>query len=81
MTYLDDNNATWGIEYDAFGNVYKKTAQIVNQNSGKWKTTTFKISDAAFTNRQNGNMDFRIYNGGSQDLTVRFVRVIKLQPT
>ncbi|BBC27212.1 hypothetical protein [Pseudanabaena sp. ABRG5-3] len=80
VTYLDDNDAKWGIEYDAFGNVYKKTAQIVNQNSGNWKTITFKISDAAFTNRQNGNMDFRIYNGGFQDLTVRFVRVIKMQP-
>jgi len=81
VTYLDENNATWGIEYDALnGNPYKKTSQVVNQNSGKWKTTTFRISDAAFGNRQNGNMDFRIYNGGSQDLTVRFVRVIKLQP-
>ncbi len=81
VTYLDDNNATWEIEYDALnGNLYKKTSQVFNQNSGKWKTTTFRISDAAFANRQNGNMDFRIYNGGSQDLTVRFVRVIKLQP-
>jgi hypothetical protein len=81
VTYLDDNNATWDIEYDALnGNLYKKTSQVFNQNSGKWKTTTFRISDAAFANRQNGNMDFRIYNGGSQDLTVRFVRVIKLQP-
>jgi hypothetical protein len=81
VTYLDDNNATWEIEYDALdGNPYKKTSQVVNQNSGKWKTTTFRISDAAFGNRQNGNMDFRIYNGGSQDLIVRFVRVIKLQP-
>jgi Beta-galactosidase len=81
VTYLDDNNATWELEYDALnGNLYKKTSQVFNQNSGKWKTVTFRISDAAFANRQNGNMDFRIYNGGSQDLTVRFVRVIKLQP-
>lgn len=51
-----------------------------NRNDNQWKTVTFEIKDAAFLNRQNSNMDFRIFNGGQQDLTVRFVRVIKLQP-
>ncbi|MEJ6483218.1 beta-galactosidase [Nostoc punctiforme UO1] len=81
VTYLDNNTAKWGIEYDATdGNLYKKSSVINNTNDSQWKTVTFEIKDAAFLNRQNGNMDFRIFNGGKQDLTVRFVRVIKLQP-
>jgi hypothetical protein len=81
VTYLDDSNASWGIEYNASdGNAYKKTASITNQNSGKWKTITFTITDAAFANRQQGQMDFRLFNGGQQDLTVRLVRLVKLQP-
>ena len=48
-----------------------------NDNDGLWKTTTFYIYDAGFDNSQKGNMDFRLYNGGTHDLTVGFVRVIK----
>ncbi|MEH1770963.1 MAG: beta-galactosidase [Nostoc sp.] len=81
VTYLDNNSASWGIQYNAAnGNSYKKSSLVSNTNNNQWKTATFAISDAAFINRQNGNMDFRIFNGGQQDLTVRFVRVIKLQP-
>ena len=45
----------------------------------KWKTTTFMLPDARFENRQKDGLDFRIHNGGQHDLTVRFVRVIKLE--
>lgn len=80
VTYLDNNNSQWWIEYDASsGDFYKKTSTVANQNDAKWKTVTFEINDATFLNRQNGNMDFRVYNGGQADLTVRFVRVVKLE--
>lgn len=81
VTYLDNNVSEWWIEYDAFsGNNYQKSSPINNINDGKWKTVTFSINDAAFDNRQRENMDFRIFNGGKEDLTVRFVRLIKLEP-
>ncbi|BAZ12821.1 hypothetical protein NIES4071_46550 [Calothrix sp. NIES-4071] len=79
VTFLDDNTNTWWIEYDAFSDdFYKKSSVIKNEGIGKWKTVTFEINDATFLNRQINNNDFRIYNGGKEDISVRFVRVIKL---
>ncbi|BAY30336.1 hypothetical protein NIES2107_21800 [Nostoc carneum NIES-2107] len=81
VTYLDDNNSQWWIEYDSSNNsAYKKSSTVANINDAKWKTVTFEINDAAFLNRQKGSTDFRIFNGGQKDLSVRFVRVIKLTP-
>jgi len=78
ITYLDNFSGNWGIEYDAAGTqVYKPSTQITNLNDNKWKTITININDAGFTDRQAGGMDFRIYNGGTNDISVRFARVIK----
>jgi hypothetical protein len=78
ITYFDNFKGNWWLEYDAnAGEIYKKSSQITNSNDNKWKTVTLKIDDAGFNNRQNDKMDFRIYNGGKNDLSVRFVRVIK----
>lgn len=80
VTYWDNFTGNWWIEYDAAGNeINKKSTQVTNLNDNKWKTITIRINDAAFTNRQSGNMDFRIYNGGTNDISVRFVRIIKLK--
>jgi hypothetical protein len=57
--------------------VYKQSTQISNINNNSWKTVTINIPDAGFTSRQTNDMDFRIYNGGNNDITVRFVRVVK----
>jgi hypothetical protein len=78
VTYLDNNTANWCIEYDSSNQVYQQTPNIKNTKSGKWKTATFAINNAAFMNRQNGKMDFRIYNGGQEDFTVELVRVVKV---
>jgi Secretion system C-terminal sorting domain len=79
VTYLDNFAGNWWIEYDAAngGSAIKKSAEITNTNNNAWKTVTINIMDAGFTNRQSGNMDFRIYNGGNSDISVRFVRLIK----
>ncbi len=79
VTYLDNNTSDWWLEYDAFdGDFYKISSVEKNENNGNWKTVTFNIDDATFLNRQKNNHDFRIYNGGSEDISIRFVRVIKL---
>lgn len=79
VTYLDENDATWWIEYDAAnGNPAKRTAPHTNRNDGRWRTITFAVDDAAFEGRQPAGSDFRIHNGGEHDLTLRFVRVIRL---
>ncbi|MEO1373375.1 MAG: beta-galactosidase [Cyanobacteria bacterium J06635_10] len=81
VTYLDNNSSQWWLEYDAAdGNSYKQSNKIQNSEDNRWKTVTFYTNDAAFLNRQNKGMDFRIFNGGVDDITVRFVRVIKENP-
>jgi len=81
VTYLDNNHARWRLSYDSDSTtIYKPTAWVTNIADGKWKTVKFAIGDAGFNNRQNGGMDFRLYNGGVEDLTVRFVRVVKVNP-
>jgi hypothetical protein len=79
VTYLDNNTRSWWVEYDAAdGNRYKRTTVIKNKNSRTWKMVTLSLPNASFLNWQTSGMDFRIYNGGRSDLSVRFVRVIKL---
>lgn len=81
VTYLDNNSSQWWLEYDAAdGNIYKPSNKIQNSKDNKWKTVTFYINDAAFLNRQREGMDFSIFNGGLDDITIRFVRVIKENP-
>ena len=78
VTFLDDEpEREWRLEYDSGTNIYKPTPWVRYENSGKWKTVTFYISDIYLRNEQKANMDFRIYNGGEYDVTVNFVRIIK----
>lgn len=78
VTYLDNFAGSWGIEYDAAnGPAYQAAAPVANTNDNRWKTATVAIPNAGFSNRQNGGMDFRLFNGGTNDLSVRFVRVVK----
>ncbi len=81
VTWWDDAPGKWWIEYDAAGGeAYRKTRVVDQAGDGAWKTTTLEMPDAGFGNRQKGGMDFRIVTGGPGDLTVRFVRVIRLTP-
>ena len=80
VTYLDQSKGHWWVEYDSEGEAYKKTTSVKGVGDGKWKTATLVVADATFQNRQRGEMDFRIVNGGTTDLTVRFVRVVRLIP-
>lgn len=81
VTWWDDAAGKWWVEYDAAGgDPYKKTRVVEKKGDGAWKTETFEVPDAGFGNRQKGGMDFRIHNGGASDLTVRFVRVVRLTP-
>jgi hypothetical protein len=78
ITFADTFVGSWHVEYTARdGTVYKPSPPVNNQNDGQWKTVSLRLSDAQFSNRQKGGMDFRVYNGGKNDLTVRFIRLIK----
>lgn len=78
ITYLDNFSGNWELQYTSATDSYLQRT-ITNANDNKWKTISITLTDATFDNSQLGNMDFRLYNGGSNDLTVRFVRLIKLE--
>ena len=81
VTYLDDGEGDWWINYDAGPDaVWKKSRTVTNTRDGRWKTVSIDVEDAAFKNRQRGWADFCITQGGKSDLAVRFVRVIKTAP-
>ena len=76
--YKDNNTANWQIQYNSQSGDYTPTASVTNTNDGQWKSARFTIKNTSFRNAQTGGQDFRIFNGGSQDITVSSVRVIRL---
>jgi hypothetical protein len=76
--YRDAGKATWHIEYSDSSDDRKPTATVTNVDDGQWKSAIFTIPDLHFRSAQTGGMDFRIYNGGSNDLVVGSVRVVRL---
>lgn len=76
VTYLDNFDGQWQLQYQNKDEDYA-AIDMTNSNDNQWKTATFKIDDDYFTNGLAGGNDFRLFNGGEHDLTVRFVRTIK----
>jgi hypothetical protein len=74
---IDDSEARWRIEYDAGTATPAWTGTTRGRGDGKVRTVTFAIPDARFGNALEHGMDFRIRCEGSQDVTVRWVRVIR----
>ncbi|MFC5530581.1 glycosyl hydrolase family 28-related protein [Cohnella yongneupensis] len=61
VEYFDQGNGTITLQYDSQEEAaaFKDAALFPYKDSGKWKTTTFLLSDAKFANRANGD-DFRL---------------------
>lgn len=83
VEYLDSGSGRIELQYDstdrtgAVEGAYKGHALVVTRtNSGEWRKAAFLVEDAAFTGRQNGSADFRLYSNGD-DLRIRSVRVRK----
>jgi len=76
VTYLDSGNAIWQLQYrNNLGQVISESVQ--NNNSNILKTASFDFINANFDNGMTGNADFRLYNGGINNIEVRFVRLIR----
>jgi Ricin-type beta-trefoil lectin domain len=80
VTYRDTGTNSWRLEYSTATSAIVATPNVTNTNSGTLKTAIFQLSDASFRGAQAGGMDFRIYNGGAADVTIRSVRVIRGGP-
>jgi cysteine-rich repeat protein len=76
VTYVDQGNAEWWVEYTSNG-CLARTGAVTNQNSGGLKTVTFDLADATFDNALPEGTDFRIYNGGVEDIEVRMTRLLR----
>ncbi|OPH55988.1 hypothetical protein BC351_29270 [Paenibacillus ferrarius] len=82
VEYFDQGNGSIALQYDADSAAFKSAPLFTYTNTNKWRTTTFKLSDAKFANRANG-ADFRIGIAGAgapannTDLYVASVKVTK----
>jgi uncharacterized protein (DUF736 family) len=76
VTFIDTGNSDWWIEYSD-GQQLLSSEAVTRSNSGTIKTATIDLSNAIFNNQLANAADFRIFNGGTEDLEVRFVRLVK----
>lgn len=79
--YRDVGTATWHIQYSTADEDYRSTMAVTNTDDGEWKTAVFTLPDVHLRNAQTEGKDFRIYNGGSEDVVVGSVRLIRLPST
>ena len=77
VEFRDVGDAAWRIEYMGADGALKTTPRVRNRDGGKVKTATFALDDARFENGLPHGMDLRIVSDGPQDVTVRWVRIIR----
>jgi hypothetical protein len=77
ITYRDLGTASWQVQYTSTSGI-ASTTSVTNAATGAWKTTTFHLTDATFDGSLAAGTDFRVYGGGTGDVDVRFVRLVKL---
>lgn len=74
----DDNRASWHLEHaDAAGSLVS-TPSFTGEGDGAIRTVTFTLDDFRFANDLEHGMDLRIVCDGSEDVTVRWMRVVRL---
>ncbi|WP_165314302.1 GH92 family glycosyl hydrolase [Agromyces protaetiae] len=75
VTYFDQGTGSWNLHYDSAGTTgnpnYKDSPRWTNTNTNTWKTATFVLPDAEFSNGENGNSDFRLNIGIGQQVIGR----------
>ncbi|WP_456379997.1 hypothetical protein [Thiolapillus sp.] len=76
VTFVDKGGSNWWIEYMNEQSLVSSVS-IPRSNSGLARTTTVDLPGAQFNNQLPNAADFRIFNGGTEDLEIRFVRLIK----
>jgi hypothetical protein len=78
VVYLDNTEANWVIETVDQDEILLKSDIVRGQADGHWRTATFMLSQPPECGQLDDEADFhiRVVRGG--DLTVRFVRVIRL---
>ena len=76
---LDDSLASWHIDFTNARNELVSTDVFSNHGDGSIKTITFPINNPGFRNGLENGMDFRIVCEGPGNVTVRWVRVVRME--
>ncbi len=76
VTFVDKGHSDWWIEY-MNGQQLVTSETVQRGNSEHVKTATIDLPGARFSNQLDNAADFRIFNGGTEDLELRFVRLVK----
>ena len=76
VAYIDNGSSNWRVEYSD-GERIVSSNPVNRNNSGRVRTASIDLPAARFNNQLVNAADFRIFNGGTEDLEVRFVRLIK----
>jgi len=81
IEYYDAGTGSLNLQYDSSDpapfpqDIYKSGGSVTLSNTNTWTTHTYQITDAYFSNRQNGGADFRIFGGVGNTFYLDFVRV------
>lgn len=79
VEYVGRAEAAFHLEYtDRLGQV-RSTPSVQVANDGIPRTATFAFSRISFLNAFASGMDFKLVSEGPGDVTVRFVRVVRMQ--
>jgi hypothetical protein len=77
VTY-QDTAASWLVGYHPAGNNIEITGPVITgSKTGQWKTATFVFPAMPVSNDYTKDMDFRLVAKSGDNLTVRFVRLVK----
>jgi len=83
VEFFDVGEGSFSLEYDSGDRTLSTERRLVKSagsvsftGTGKWRTETFQLPDAAFGNGQPGGSDFR-FSADKRGLTVRSVIVMK----
>ena len=79
VTYFDAGTDSWELQYDATSSAYKSAGIVSKTSSNTWKKKTFVLNDAAFSNRQDGDSDFRLNSRDDGDEVIHMV-VVEREP-
>jgi hypothetical protein len=81
VEYLDKGTDTWQLEYNTADDPATLAQPVVNKNdTGAWKSITFKQVDVSFTGGQDGKADLRINDNADGPETIRRVLVSDIDP-
>jgi hypothetical protein len=82
IDYLDRGTDAFVLQYDAgpFPGSYKDAEPVTKTDTGAWLSYTYHLTDASFSNRQNGGSDFRIYDREDGDEVISRITISTFDP-